>query len=125
MAQEKQNTILVIDDDPDIILFLQFLLEDAGYTVVTATTGTILGQLQEETLPDLILLDLLLSGEDGCILTQQLKGQAMTAHIPVILYSAHPGAEREAKVAGADAFLAKPFGIDDILAIIARLLDHS
>ena len=119
---QKQRTILIVDDDPDILLFLELLLEDAGYTVITAATGAILDGLEEQTLPDLILLDMLLFREDGRVLTKQLKSKALTARIPVLLYSAHPGAEREALAAGADGFLAKPFGIDEILAMIATYL---
>jgi CheY-like chemotaxis protein len=120
--EQQQRTILVIDDDTDILLFLEFLLRDAGYRVVTSATGAILGELEEQKLPDLVLLDLVLADTNGRVLTRQLKDNSLTAHIPVILYSAHPNAEREAQAAGADGFLAKPFEIDEILDKIVTYL---
>ena len=71
-------------------------------------------------LPDLILLDVLLSGKDGREIVKRLKSQEETRHIPVIMFSAHPSAEKTARAAGADDFVAKPFEMDEILAKIAK-----
>ncbi len=112
---QREKTILVVDDEPDILLFLEVAFAHAGYRVLTATTGEELISLLAREWPDLILLDMLLSGTDGRELTRQLKGQERTAQIPVLMISAHPRAEQEALAAGADGFLAKPFGIKEIL----------
>ena len=120
--QNQPKYILVVDDDPDILEFLQVILEDEGYTVVTSEKGEYLEQLHNGELPDLILLDLLLSGKDGREIVKYLKGKPETIHIPVIMISAHPSAEREALQAGADDFLAKPFNIDVLLAKIVHYL---
>lgn len=114
--------ILVVDDDPDIVLVLVTILEDAGYTVLTADATTYQAPLRDREPPDLILLDMLLSGHDGRDIARELKGQQTTNHIPIIMLSAHPSAQREAQAVGADQFMAKPFEMDELLATVAATL---
>ena len=71
-------------------------------------------------LPDILLLDMLLSGKDGREITKQLKSQDSTKHIPIILFSAYPSVEEDARRSGADDFIAKPFDIDVLLAKIEQ-----
>lgn len=117
-----EKRILIIDDDADILLVLTSMAEDAGYQVTAIDRGDFLEQIDAGALPDLILLDMLLSGQDGRQIARSLKGQATTRRIPIVMLSAHPNAEREALEAGADAFLAKPFDLDELLATIAAYL---
>ncbi len=119
--QRMQKKILVIDDEIDILEFLAEILELEGYTVVTIDRADHAEQLLTADLPDLILLDVLLSGKDGRDIVKKLKHQAETRHIPVIMFSAHPNAEETARAAGADDFLAKPFELDELLKKIALL----
>jgi CheY-like chemotaxis protein len=120
---QQNRYILVVDDDPDILEFLQALLEDTGYTVHTAEKSDGLEQLQRgEPVPAVIILDMLLSGKDGREVVKQLKGREHTRAIPIIMTSAHPSAEQTAYAAGADDFLAKPFDLDDLLVKIARYI---
>ena len=120
--QSKQKKIFIVDDEPDILEFLQVILEEEGYMVVTAVKSDYLENLHNGGLPHLILLDMLLSGKDGREIVKHLKSQEETKHIPVIMFSAHPSAEETALSAGADDFLAKPFDIDVLLAKITRFL---
>ena len=113
--QSKQKKILVVDDEPDILEFLQIIFEDAGFLVVTTDKGEYLEKLNHGALPDLVLLDMLLSGKDGREIVRHLKSQEKTKHIPVIMFSAHPSARQTALAAGADDFLEKPFDIDTLL----------
>jgi CheY-like chemotaxis protein len=109
--------ILIVEDDPDIVLALTTILEDEGYVVVALDSGKHLSEnLPPSSLPDLILLDMLLSGQDGREIARQLKADPSTRHIPILMLSAYPTIEQEAKAAGADSFLAKPFELDDLLA---------
>jgi len=71
-------------------------------------------------LPDILLLDMLLSGQNGREITKQLKSQDSTKYIPIILFSAYPSAEDDARRVGADDFIAKPFDIDVLLAKIEQ-----
>jgi DNA-binding response OmpR family regulator len=120
--QSKQKKILVVDDEPDILEFLQVILEEEGYLVAITDKGEYVEKLHDGGLPDLILLDVLLSGKDGRDIVKQLKRQDETKHIPVIMFSAHPNAEETARACGADDFLAKPFEIDVLLTRIANYL---
>ena len=114
--------ILIVEDDSDIALVLSTILEDAGYTVQTSDGSDFLMWLQERKPPDLILLDMLLSGQDGREIARQVKGQPETSHVPIIMLSAHPTAGRDALAAGADGFLAKPFDLENLLARVATYL---
>lgn len=118
--QSKQKKILVVDDEPDILEFLQELLEQEGYIVATTDKAEYVEKLQDGGRADLILIDVLLSGKDGREIVKHLKSQEETRHIPVIMFSAHPSAEETTLVAGADDFVAKPFEMDEILAKIAK-----
>jgi CheY-like chemotaxis protein len=118
--QNKGKKLLVVDDDKDILHFIQLIFEDEGYQVQTSTKGQYLEQLHNGGLPNLILLDVFLSGKDGRDIVKHLKSQPETKHIPVIMSSAHPRAEPTARAAGADDFIAKPFDIDDLLAMVAK-----
>jgi DNA-binding response OmpR family regulator len=119
----EKKRILIIDDDPGILVPLELLLQDAGYDVETSTKN---GEFVEAAVmnqpPDLIILDILLSGHDGGTICKQLKSQEHTHHIPIILISAHPNARVISDEAGADGFLEKPFDVDVLLEQIEHLL---
>lgn len=118
--QSKQKKVLLVDDEPDILEFLQELLEQEGYTVAITDKAEYVENLHAGGLPDLILIDVLLSGKDGREIVKHLKSQEATRHVPVIMFSAHPRAEETARMAGADDFVAKPFEMDEVLAKIAK-----
>jgi DNA-binding response OmpR family regulator len=120
--EQQAKKILVVDDDPDILDALQFMLEDAGYEVKTTEKGEYAENLRNTNggLPDVIILDVLLSGKDGRLICQKLKSQEETKHIPIIMISAHPNAKHSVSAVGADDFMAKPFDMDDLLATIAK-----
>lgn len=116
--------ILVVDDDPDILDAIAFMLEDAGYELKTTEKGEYAENLQDKngSLPDLIILDVLLSGKDGRTICKKLKNQKETKHIPIIMISAHPDAEKSSKAVGADYFLAKPFDVNTLLSKVQKYL---
>jgi DNA-binding response OmpR family regulator len=124
-VSDRSPAILIVDDDPDILDALRFLFESEGYRVKTCEKGDYAESLRNEhgDLPDLIVLDVLLSGKDGRAICQKLKNQDATREIPIVMISAHPDAEYSSKAVGADAFVAKPFAIDDLLDTVATLLD--
>lgn len=115
--------ILVLDDEPDLLELLSTLLSVAGYHVqAVQTAGEMQHYLGEGGLPSLFVLDLLLAGSHGGELVRHLKDDERTRDIPILMVSAHPGAEMEARACGADAFLAKPFDIDELQALAASLV---
>src|SRR5574339_150831 len=99
--------VFVVDDERSILEALEFMLLEEGYEVKTASKGAELFRLNGD-LPDVILLDVLLSGEDGRDIAKKLKHQDKTKNIPIIMISAHPGAAETVRSCGADDFLPKP-----------------
>ena len=113
---------MIADDDHAIVDAVMAMLEFGGYDVgFTYNGATILDMT--ENLPDLILLDIWMSGTDGRDVCKSLKMQASTKDIPVILISASTDLENSAKEAGADDFLEKPFDMDELFEKIDRHLN--
>lgn len=113
--ETSKKRILVADDDMAILDSLQLLLEDAGYKVITVDSGETVLQLPQNALPDLVLLDIWMSGADGRELCKAFKQAEKTKNIPVILFSANRDIEKYAKEAGANDFIEKPFEIKTLL----------
>lgn len=117
--------ILIVDDDPDILDAISLTLEDQGYNISISEKGeTAENLLRADSLPDLLILDVLLSGKDGRDITRKLKENDLTRKMPVVMISAHPSAHVTALEAGADVFLPKPFEIDDLLDTVSSLLEE-
>lgn len=116
-----RKKILVVDDHAGILEVVQTVLAREGYDVQVSLNGDCLHHMKSD-LPDLILLDVLLSGEDGRELCQQLKSSEQTKHIPVILLSAHTNVSQVAAMCGADDFLAKPFRVNVLKELVKKYL---
>lgn len=107
-----------MDDNPDILIALRTLLKFSGYEVETADRGEQVQGKIAAFAPDVILLDIMLSGTSGCDLCKSLKQSDFHKDIPVIMISAHPYAEELALKCGANDFLPKPFDMHLMLAKI-------
>ena len=117
---ETSKKVVLVDDDPDILEAIQAMLEDEGYTVVTTDRGEEVEAISLSEHPDLIVLDMLLSGRDGREIARQLKSLEETKHIPILMLSAHPRAAKEAAAFEVNDFLAKPFEMEELLAKVAQ-----
>lgn len=111
---------MIADDDPGIVDAVEMLLQFEGYNVTTTVDGATVLDMKEE-LPDLLLLDIWMSGEDGRDICRQLKAETLTKNIPVIMISASRDIAGSALEAGADDFLAKPFEMDVLIQKIEKL----
>jgi DNA-binding response OmpR family regulator len=117
----EQPSILVVDDDPKLRDLLAQYLGREGFRVRTANDGNAMDQLIAESSPDLLVLDLMLPGEDGLSIARRLRSGT---DIPVIILSAR-GDEVDRIVGlevGADDYLAKPFSPRELLARIRAVL---
>ena len=114
--------ILVIDDDAGILDALEAFLESEEYSVITSSNSDYINKLNPENLPDIILLDVLLSGEDGRDVCRKIKSQTKTMYIPIVMMSAAPDMEASVKKAKADDFLKKPFDIEEVLDTIEKYI---
>ncbi len=119
--------VLVVDDEPNIVLSLEFLMQQAGFDVDTAADGERALQLVAQQPPDLILLDISLPGLSGFEVLDQLRNQSETARLPIIMLTAHGReVEREKGLAlGADDYVTKPFSTRDLVAKVQTLLGEA
>jgi DNA-binding response OmpR family regulator len=116
------SQILVVDDDLDILVVMEILLTMKGFEVeVTAKWENTFEKI-ETFKPELILLDVLISGNDGRTICKQLKSQPETKNIPIIMFSAHPSAAATIADYGANDFIAKPFDVNDLIAKVNNQL---
>ncbi|MBU2560130.1 response regulator [archaeon] len=116
--------ILLVDDEPDIVMLCKNMLEKAGYEVVVARNGQeCLERLIEEHF-DLILLDVMMPGDNGWVVCRKIKSNKVTRDIPVVMFTvcSEPWLKEKGKEAGADAQIDKPFELEDLLGTIERVL---
>jgi DNA-binding response OmpR family regulator len=119
----NDTTILIIDDDPDIIEVAKLVMEDEGYRVITDNKGIYFDDPGAE-LPNLVLLDLLIEGNNGEKIAEKIKSTPRTSRVPVIIVSAHTPTEVRAVVqkTQADGFITKPFDIDRLIEVVQQHL---
>lgn len=115
--------IIIVDDDVAILDSLSLILDFEGYEVKTFERGTeIFNSIESNFKPDIILLDMWLSQEDGRDICKKLKNSDSTKNIPVIIMSASRGLENSALDSGADAFIAKPFEFDEVIGKLNKFI---
>jgi DNA-binding response OmpR family regulator len=116
--------ILIADDEPNIVISLDFLLLNSGYQVKTAANGEEALRRIAEFRPDLILLDIMLPRKNGFEVCQKIRENPAWNGIKVVMLSAK-GRESEVTkglALGADAYITKPFATKELLAQVHRLL---
>ena len=114
--------ILILDDDPDLLEVLKEALETNGYETKTKSCSADLFQMVDEFKPDLLLLDFLLTNENGGEICVLLKGNKTTKHLPIVLLSGYCSLEEMHVIYGCDSYLAKPFDLGKLLKIIENLI---
>ncbi len=119
---ENKNRILVVDDEPDLLGVLVQRLQANGYAVGVASNGQEALASLKETLPDLIILDVLMPVMDGFTFYKELKKNKATSAIPVLVLTARNKMEDTFSAVGVDAFVAKPYDAQTLLAKVEELL---
>jgi two-component system, OmpR family, phosphate regulon response regulator PhoB len=113
------KTILIIEDDRDILDIMEYILADEGFKVISATSAAPLSKLSDIR-PTMILLDNRLAdglGKDFC---REIKLSPDTSHLPVIIVSASRDIESLARESLADGYIAKPFDLNELLDTVNR-----
>ncbi len=121
MAKE---TILIVDDEEDILELVKYNLEKEGYKTISALTGEDALKLATDIHPDLIVLDLMLPGMDGLEVTKILRAGSLTANIPIVMLTAK-GDESDIVTGlelGANDYMSKPFSPRELVARIRAIL---
>jgi CheY-like chemotaxis protein len=111
-----RRTVLVVEDEQPVQQLVADLLEDEGYHVMVASDGAQGLALAQAERPDLVVTDLMMPVMTGVELCRRLKSNERTRQVPIVVMSA-AGAS-QARGLGADAFLAKPFDLEALLALV-------
>jgi two-component system alkaline phosphatase synthesis response regulator PhoP len=121
-AETENNTVLVADDDDDLLGYIKFRLEHAGYDVVTASNGEEALKLALERRPSLAVLDVKMPKLDGFEVTQQIRNSSAVPTMPVILLTASSEGQDMVRgyEVGADDYLRKPFSAPEELITSVR-----
>ena len=119
--------LLVVDDDPNLVLLVKDYLEFRGYEVVAASNGLEALEVMRRLTPDLIICDVMMPEMDGYTFVQTLRSDRATDWIPVIFLSARgQTADRVRGLnTGADAYLVKPFEPEELVAQVEATLKHT
>ncbi|MFN8349704.1 MAG: ATP-binding protein [Spirosomataceae bacterium] len=119
------KNILVVEDNPEMRHYLRLVLQQNGFSVLEAVNGAEGIETAREAMPDLVISDIMMPEKDGYELTDILKNELLTSHIPIVLLTAKgkPESKLEGYRRGADAYLSKPFNTDELLVRIRQLLD--
>jgi two-component system phosphate regulon response regulator PhoB len=120
----SKATVLVIDDEPDLIELVRYNLDKEGFDVVASSDGESGLEIARRRTPDLIVLDLMMPGMDGLSVCRALRGDERTSRIPLIMLTAR-AAETDRVVGlemGADDYVTKPFSPRELVARIRSIL---
>jgi DNA-binding response OmpR family regulator len=117
--------ILAVDDEPNILMSIEFILEMEGYEVHTARDGNEALEVAQRVHPDLILLDINMPNKDGYEVCRLLREQPELAGIKVIMLTAkgQPLEKKKGLEVGADEYVTKPFGAEDLLEKIRAMIE--
>ena len=118
--------ILIVDDEPDVVVPIQFLMEQQGYSVMAAHRGEDALDLIYHYKPDLVLLDIMLPGIDGWEVCEIIRLNQNYRDIKIVFLTAKGRDEDIAKglALGADAYITKPFSNDVLVATVNKLFEN-
>ncbi len=116
--------IFIADDDPDILEILSLMLKSVGYITHATSNANDIFEYKED-LPDLILLDIWMSGIDGREICKRLKENKLTAGIPVVFLSANSRINEITEEYKANDYIAKPFEMEHLITKVRNILAES
>ncbi|MES9976365.1 response regulator transcription factor [Candidatus Thiodiazotropha sp. LNASS1] len=118
------KTILIVDDEPNIVLSVEYLMKREGYQVMTASDGQVAIEMIADTRPDLLILDVMMPRKNGFEVCREIRADPALSGLPILMLSAK-GREAEIKKGislGADAYITKPFSTHDLVDKVNQLL---
>jgi len=118
---ENKRCVLVVDDHPRVLRFVEIDLKLRGFEVITTTSGEEALNIVKSRKPDIMLLDIIMPGMDGFEVLKQLRD---FSQMPVIAFSASHSSQDDAIRMGASDFVTKPFHPDEMVRRIGTLIDH-
>jgi two-component system alkaline phosphatase synthesis response regulator PhoP len=127
MTAQADTSVLVVDDEPQVAWVLRFSLEHEGFRTYTASNGIeALEELQKHS-PRVIVLDLMMPEMDGWTVMERIKKLPLDQRPRIVIVSALTGPEEKAKATalGADAFVPKPFDVEELIGVLGGLAKAS
>jgi DNA-binding response OmpR family regulator len=117
--------ILIVDDEPNIVVSLEFLMKREGFEVAVAGDGEAALKSVEEKTPDLVLLDIMLPKKNGFEVCQTIRANPAWQGVKIVMLTAKGRDTEVAKgtALGADAYMTKPFSTKDLIAQVRQMLD--
>ncbi len=127
MSSDAKRTILVVDDEPDIVELIRYNLQNEGYGVLIARDGAQALEISKAQLPNLIVLDVMMPELSGIEVAKRLRAQSETSTIPIIMLTAKSSEadELDGLGVGADDYVTKPFSMQILMARINALTRRS
>jgi len=124
MENKEKKVILLVDDEPDLLKVLKKRIETAGYDVLTSSSGEVALEVLEKTIPDLILLDIMMPGIGGIETCNRIKGNRYTSMIPIIFLTAKGSVEDKIQglKEGVEDYITKPVDSSELIARIESVL---
>ena len=125
MPAAKKGTILIADDDPEILTMLSIRLQKRGYTTIEASDGLQTLQMARVQRPDLVLLDVMMPGKNGWEVARELRSSPDLTSIGIVMLTAigEKVNEMTSPLYGADDFVNKPFDFTELENKIAKVID--
>jgi DNA-binding response OmpR family regulator len=122
---ESARKVLIVDDEPNIVTALEFLLKRSGYDVRLATNGAEALSLVDSFAPDVVLMDVMMPVKSGYEVCQRMRERPELAGIKIVMLSAKGGEAEVNKglALGADLYITKPFSTHELVATIDRLFE--
>jgi DNA-binding response OmpR family regulator len=119
--------ILIVDDEPNIVVSLEFLMKREGFEVAVAADGEAALRAVEEKRPDLILLDIMLPKKNGFEVCQAIRANPAWQAVRIVMLTAKGRDTEVAKgtALGADAYMTKPFSTKDLIAKVRQILGEA
>ena len=126
-SHKDSKQLLLIDDDPNLILLVKDYLEFRGYKVITAENGREALEVLQQQTPDMIICDVMMPEMDGYTLVQQIRNNTSTSWIPVLFLSAKGQSQDRVKGLnmGADVYMVKPFEPEELVAQVESSLKQA
>jgi len=123
-APNNRRSILVVDDDEDVLVLITRTLLSHGYDTTISPNGENMMDIITQSPPDMILLDIHMNGIDGGTICQLIKTNRTTASIPILMFSANENIASITKQCGADGYITKPFEPNQLNKTIQQILHH-
>ena len=120
--EQNMKHILVIDDDPGLVVFLQRRLDLAGYQVTTAASGESGLQKMRDSLPDLVIVDVMMPGMDGFSFVRELRTDTVLTKVPILIVTAQEELGDIFKMEGVQGFFPKPIDTEMLMEKVKALI---